>query len=283
MPSPFPGMDPYLEDPDIWPDFHDRLADEINSVLNQILPAPYYARLESRPELGVVDLEAGVPYTRRIIPDVGVVSPEKEVEGRGGVALLDAPRTTVSESIELVVPSEEAQHRFVEVRDPRRRHRLVTLIEIVSPSNKRRGVDRQEYLRKHGEVYDSDASIIELDLLRGGERILHSIHIINAVEERQPPPDYVVLINRAWRRTEEVYCQVFPIALREMLPVILVPLREGEAEVPLDLQYVFNHVYDRGPYLRGAVDYTEPPNPPLRAENAAWAAQLLRERGILPA
>jgi hypothetical protein len=53
MPSPFPGMDPYLEAPDIWPDFHDALAGEISSELNRTLPRPYYARLEMRPEVGI--------------------------------------------------------------------------------------------------------------------------------------------------------------------------------------------------------------------------------------
>ncbi len=92
----------------------------------------------------------------------------------------------------------------------------------------------------------------------------------------EPPADYVVLVNRAWRR---LAYQVFPFTLREPLPCIPVPLKQGEAEVPLDLQFVFNRAYDGGPYRLGAVDYTQPPDPPLSGDDAEWAERLLRERG----
>src|SRR5438034_9405998 len=105
MPSPFPGMDPYLEAPDIWPDFHEALAGEIRGVLNQTLPAPYYARLEMRPEVGVVGLEAAAEYTRRIVPDVSVAQPPRS-GGAGGVAVLELPRSAISPSVEIKVPSE---------------------------------------------------------------------------------------------------------------------------------------------------------------------------------
>lgn len=280
MPSPFPGMDPWLESSDIWPDLHDRLASDLSAVLNQILPGPYYARLEMRPEVQVVDQEEGVPYKRLRIPDVAVVDPERKTAGRG-IALLSGLRTTASPSVEVVSPADEGKHASVQILDPRRGHRLVTFIEIVSPSNKIAGADRQAYVDKHQEVYGSEASIIEIDLLRGGQRILHDAYVANAVAEMKPWPDYVVLINRAWRRGGKPAYEIFPIPLREMLPCILVPLREGEAEVPLDLQYVFNRAYDSGPYRRGAVDYGRPPHPPLSGEDANWARQRLREANIV--
>src|SRR5947209_8330394 len=122
MPSPFPGMDPYLEAPDIWPDFHDALAGEIRGFLNQTLPAPYYARLEMRPEVGIVD-EGG--YTRRIVPDVAVARLPFPPAGTGGVALLEAPRAKLSKSVRVRVPNEPLRHPMVEIRDPTRGHRLV--------------------------------------------------------------------------------------------------------------------------------------------------------------
>jgi hypothetical protein len=93
----------------------------------------------------------------------------------------------------------------------------------------------------------------------------------------KPPPDYLVVLSRSWQRFEDQRrCFARPWSVREMLPCIPIPLREGETEVPLDLQYVFNRAYDGGPYRRGAVDYSRPPRPPLTDEDAAWAEDLLR-------
>lgn len=272
MPSPFPGMDPYLEAPDIWPDLHDALAGEIRGVLNASLPAPYYARLEMRPEIGIVEDE---PALRRIVPDVAVVRRPAR-PGETGVAVAEAPRTRISQSLEVEVAGEPLRHAFVEIRDPSRGHRLVTLIEIVSPANKAPGPDRKAYLRKQREVLESDASLVELDLLRHGERLLLSRELERFVQQLRPQPDYLVLVNRAWRRAVGgMAYQVFPVSVTEPLPCIPVPLREDRDEVPLDLQFVFSHAYDRGPYRRGAVDYGQPPGVPLPSELTAWAAQCL--------
>jgi hypothetical protein len=268
-------MDPYLEAPDIWPDFHDRFADQLSGHLNHILPQPYYARLEMRPEVGIVE-DGG--FQRRIVPDVAVVRPPRSPVEQGGVAVLEATRTTISPSFEVSIASESIRHSFIEIRDPSRGHRLVTLIEIASPSNKRPGPDRQAYLRKQSEVLGSDANLIELDLLRTGERLIVDPSLRAAVEGSTPTPDYIALVDRSWRRGEALrVCQVFPIVVTGMLPVIPVPLRQGQDEVPLDLQYNFNRAYDSGPYRRGAVDYTQPPRPLLTAESATWAEQVLRE------
>src|SRR5437764_6644253 len=103
MPSPFPGMDPYLESPDIWPDFHDALAAELRAVLNQTLPRPYYARLEMRHEVGIVEDEGG---TRRIVPDVAFVRHPRR-SSSGAVGVLDQPRTEISSHFDVEVPGEQ--------------------------------------------------------------------------------------------------------------------------------------------------------------------------------
>jgi hypothetical protein len=268
-------MDPYLEAADIWPDFHSGLAGEIRAELNSSLPPPYYARLEMRPEVGIVE-ESG--YTRRIVPDVAVVRRPQPETSAESVAVLSAPRTTISRSVEITVRSELIRHAYVEIRDPSRGHALVTLIEIVSPSNKRRGPDRRAYQQKQTEVLESDANLIELDLLRSGERLLADLELQAWIANRQPPPDYLVLVNRAGKRADGARAyQLFPILLAESLPCIPVPLRQGQDELPLDLQFVFNRVYDSGPYRRGAVNYAQPPEPPLLGDQAAWAEQRLRE------
>jgi hypothetical protein len=171
----------------------------------------------------------------------------------------------------------------VEIRDPTRGHRLITLIEIVSPSNKRSGPDRQAYLKKQREVLESDANLIELDLLRGGERLLTNLELQAVVAGFQPAPDYLVLVNRAWRRIDAAMgYSIYPVFLTEALPVIPVPLRQEQAEVPLDLQFVVNRAYDNGPYRRGAIDYGQPPQPPVPAELAEWLEQQLRAVGARP-
>lgn len=272
MPSPFPGMDPYLEAPYIWPDFHNALAGEIRTALNQSLPRPYYARLEMRPEVGLRDESEG---SRSIIPDVAVA----RLPGGGTTALAELPRTSISPSLEVTVEAPQFRHAFVEVRDPDRGHDLITLVEIVSPSNKQSGPDRRSYLLKQQEVLESDANLVELDLLRGGARLLALATLERFVAGLEPAPDYLALVNRAWRRlSERLAYQVFPILLTESLPCIPIPLREGEKEVPLDLQFLFNRVYDGGPYQRGGVNYDEAPTPPLTQAKARWAEELLRRK-----
>jgi Protein of unknown function (DUF4058) len=277
MPSPFPGMDPYLEAPHIWPDLHDSLATEIRNDLNQTLPTPYYARLEMRPELGIIEERA---VRQRIIPDITVVRHPRPVHepDAGGLAVLTQSRREVSKFIEYEVITDAIRHHFVEIRDSTQAHKLITLLEIVSPSNKRAGPDREAYETKQREVLKSDANLIELDLLRGGRRILPELALEALIRELEPPPAFIVLVNRAWRRDRGAAAyQVFPVGLREWLPCIAVPLKEDENEVLLDLQFVFNRAYDGGPYRRGAVDYAGTPSDPLLTpEDAAWAAELTR-------
>jgi len=275
MPSPFPGMDPYLEAPDVWPDFHDALAAAIRTDLNRTLPAPYYARLESRPEIGIAE---NGERSRRIVPDVAVL--RQRGSGRetaAGAALADLPRKVISKSIEIEVLNEPLQHHFVEIRDPTRAHQLVTLIEIASPSNKQAGLDREGYLKKQQEIVRSDASLVELDLLRGGKRLQEDPNLLKAIASLSPRPHYVMVVNRAWKRVEGgTACEVFAVTVREMLPCIPIPLRADEEEVPLDLQYVVNLAYDGGPYRRGAVDYAQTPSPPLEGDDDTWRAEQLQ-------
>ncbi len=277
MRSPFPGMDPYLEANAIWPDLHDALAGEIRNELNQALPASYYARLEMRTEVGIVE-EDGI--RQRIVPGIVVVRqpyPPRKPEG-GGTAVLTQARREISRWIEYKVPTDPIRHHFVEIRDSLRGHKLITLIEILSPSNKRTGDDREAYEDKQREVLTSDTNLIELDLLRGGRRILTDPGLADMIHGLDPPPTYLVWVNRSWRRVPKLAAyQIFPVGLRELLPCIPVPLKRDDDDVLLDLQVIFNRAYDTGPYRRGAVDYSAPPPPPaLGDEDAVWAAERTR-------
>jgi hypothetical protein len=276
---PFPGMDPYLEAPPIWPDFHDAFAGEIRAELNALLPPPYYARLQARPEIGIT---LSGERVRRIVPDISVMRRQLReapvVYAAAPAAVLEYPRQQATPTIDLRIPSDPMMHRFVEIRDSQRNHKLVTLIEIVSPSNKLPGPDRRAYESKQMEILNSDANLIEIDLLRGGQRLLPYPELEAAVYDLAP--DYLVLLNRsALREGYWIDFSLYPVALREMLPCILVPLAGDDPDVLLDLQVGFNRAYRDGPYTR-MVDYEADPEPPLRAEDSAWADQLLRASGL---
>jgi hypothetical protein len=267
-----------LAAPDIWPDLHEALAGELRAELNLLLPHPYYARLEVRPEVGIVD-DAGT--VRRIVPDVTVIRKASDAPTAAATVTVSERRATISASVEVTVASEPLRHQVVEIRDASRGHKLLTLIDIVSPSNKRAGVDRRAYLRKQREVLESDASLVEIDLLRSGERLLPNAELEAYLCGLDPPPAYLVLVNRAWRRLGvEMAYQLFAVSVRDVLPCIAIPLRAGEDEVTLDLQWIFNQAYDRGPYRRGAVNYEGALEPPLEPDDIYWMYQRLREQGL---
>jgi hypothetical protein len=272
MRSPFPGMDPFLESADIWPDFHDHLAGQIARNLNRSLPRPYYARLDMRPEVGII----GKPSTGRIVPDVAIVHPTHSPPSiPAGSAVIDRPRSDQSPSVRIVVPNEPMRHRFVEVRDGSRGHQLVTLIEIVSPSNKRPGPDRRAYESKQKEILESDTSLIEIDLLRGGLPLVGGPRVVETLGRLQPPADYLIGVSRAWLRGATLDYELFAIQLQDPLPCIPVPLRQGDSEIPLDLQYTFEQIYADGPYARGAIDYQVPPDPPVPPHLESWLGKCL--------
>lgn len=277
--SPFPGMDPFLEAPDVWPDFHDALAAVIRGELNDVLPDRYYAELRSRPELGIIMHEG---LMRRIIPDVTVVRREvreaRAPYATAGAPVLELPRTQSSPGVDFRLLYDEYQHRFVEIRDSARDHKLVTVIEIVSPSNKHPGADRHAYESKQQAILNSDTNLIEIDLLRVGRRLLPFLELFYEIDRFNP--DYLIMLNRSSRREGHwVDFTGYPVKLRDPLPCIPVPLLEPDPDVLLDLQVAFNRVYAEGPYTR-KIDYRADPEPPLEDEDAVWADQLLRAVGL---
>lgn len=231
MPSPFPGMDPWVESPVVWLDFQNSLANGISSQLNQFLPDRYYALLEIRNE---------VMWSAKARPQVSRVSDVAEVAS-------------------------------VRIKDSKRDHEVVTAIEIVSPANKRPGEDRDSYLSKRKQIVESDTSLIEIDLLRDGERAWTEREYASQLTNLDPAPSYLVAVGRSWHRRLPARYHVFPVPLRDLLPVIPIPLRESEEELSLDLQHIFRRTYESGPYARGAVDYSKPADPPLSDDDSKWA------------
>ncbi len=267
MPSPFPGMDPYLENPEVWPNAHARLIADIQETLNARIRPKYFAWIESRIYLSD-ELDPG---RRVLIPDVRVsgfsqqsMPPRSTANSSTSTAVLD-----VAEPIEVLdLIDDEITESQLQIFDAEHR-RLVTVIELLSPANKIAGSSgRESYLRKRKELLQSPVQWVEIDLLRDGQRILGG-----AV---YPTCDYTVYVSWARNRPR---AKIWPIFLRQRLPVIPVPLLDPDADAQLDLGAVLNTAYDKSAF-DVSINYRSNPIPPLSAEDAAWADSLLREKGL---
>lgn len=262
MPSPFPGMDPWLEAPARWGTFHHDMISEIKNRLTQDLRPKYYARVEER----VYISDPADPGRRVIIPDVRILARDQYPES----AAFETQATAVAEPIVLTtLIDDEIREAYIEVRDAADR-RVVTVVEVVSPTSKVRGSrGRNSYQQKRSEVMNSDTHFVEIDLLRAGEPI--------AAREPLPPGDYFVHVSPADQRPEGL---IWSIKLRQELPTIGIPLLPEDDDASLDLQAVFSTIYDQSAYDLD-VDYTaDPPPPPLAKADADWAAERLREAGL---
>ena len=262
MPSPFPGMDPYLEGPDIFPDFHDSVITYLRESLQANLPAPYFAAIGRR---------VWIEMSRRSIgPDVHVLHTARRSAERanpgGAIAVATAP-------VAVRVAHDEFREPLIEVyaREGQGK-RLVASLEVLSLSNKTPGAHgRDLYVRKQRELLASEVHIIEIDLLRAGEHV--SAVPLDEAQAACGAFDYHVSIHR-FDDVETFF--VYPIRLEDRLPTIEVPLLPGDPSVPLDLQSVFNRCYDAGPYAR-EIDYGHDPIvPPLSADREAWVVERAR-------
>ena len=274
MPSPFPGMDPFLEHPQVFPDLHDRLITNLSEHLQLRLPPPYFAVIGSKVFVDVSESLMG--------PDVQVRRNQDRngagsTEANGGSVAVAAAVRRAPVVVE-VPASEDERQLMVEIRTRQPSNRLVTMIEVLSLSNKTPGPDFEKYRQKLEETLASQVHLVEIDLLRGGRHATAVPH--RSAQEQAGPFDYHVCI-RAYDRPQQRL--VYPILLADALPTINIPLLSGDAPVPLDLQAVFNRCYDAGPYARW-VNYAETvPPPPLSREQTEWVLRLLHEKGLLPA
>lgn len=261
MPSPFPGMDPYLEGSE-WTSFHAELAVEIARQLRPKLRPRYIALPVKRfitesPEELIITAKSPNVY-----PDVGVaqVSPYPMPNQGSPVLTLDSPLQMET------VMAERVPHFTVEIRDIEERT-LVTLIEILSPANKH-GKGYHDYLAKRQRILLSTAHLLEIDLLRKGQRV--------PMRQLLPPASYFVFLSRYEKRP---IIDVWQIALDQPLPVVPIPLLSGDKDITLDLQLAVTNIYDSVGYDL-LFDYTKPPDVPLEEKAAQWAATLLKNRPI---
>jgi hypothetical protein len=263
MPSPFPGMDPYLEHPALWPGVHQRLITYLGDMLNAVLPPHYVADIGER--LYVVQPD------RSIYPDVVVVEPPaaaprpEPVSGGPAAALRSDPPWV------LTVEPIERREVFIDILSVGDTSRVVTVIEVLSPSNKTAGSEGQQlYITKQQEILQSSTHLIEIDMLRHGD---HTVAAPHQSLRQRGAWDYLVCLHRGGQRGRY---EVWACSLRQRLPRIRVPLTNGDADVALDLQAVFDRCYDEGAYAR-RLDYRHAPLIPLSENDQAWALAVLRE------
>ena len=252
MPSPFPGMNPYLEREGVWQDFHDRF---IPAAAEALLPevAPNYI-VQVAAHAYIHELPAG---ERRLVgrPDISATVNPVQQEHQSDRAALIAPA-----KVRLPIAVDIERQPYLEIRD-RDGERIVTVIELLSPSNKRSGADREQYLAKREELFQSRIHLVEIDLLRGGPRL---------PANELPPTDYYAIVSRSADRPT---ADLWPIALRQPLPPIPIPLDAPRADAILNLQMILDRVYDGAGYKHYV--YRTPPQPQLSEADALWAKQFL--------
>ena len=256
MPSPFPGMDPYLDDVEKWSGLHHLL---ITSTVAQLQPSlnqrGYYADPGERVWLSESE--------RTILPDVVLARGSRSGprHSEGGTLIADEP---------VRVRCEEFREPFIDIRDSAT-HRVIAGIEFISPSNKLSRDGRKLYRRKQRDTQLHGIHLVEIDLTRRGRSIVDLPSEILRVENC----DYLANLVRHRRLDFEYY----PIRLRDRLPRIRLPLRAGDEDAVLDLQQAFDDAYDTGPYSV-RVDYSSVCEPPLGENDAAWANELLKTKGL---
>jgi len=250
-------MDPYLEISE-WSNFHFDLIAAIKDQLQPLIFPNYLVVTETR-----VYLERHDGDTLRFIPDVGF-----QPTGAHGAPWQSASSAVAQAEPDVylaVLPEEHREHYLV-LRD-RGKNELVTVIEILSPTNKLAGSDgNREYQEKRERLLESHVNLIEIDLLRGGQR----------PRLNRPQPgwmDYCIYLHRATERRKILAWQ---FTMRQSLPQIPVPLSEGDPDVQLNLQAAFTSLYDRLGYLM-RIPYHQPLAPPLRAEDEAWVREQLKK------
>jgi hypothetical protein len=255
MPSPFPGMNPYLERSAVWHDFHEAFIPALREQLVPQIRPNYIAKVYEEVYIHELSAEQRRPLGR---PDVAIA------ELGEGVVTVAGPRVAAPATGVLTEPALDIERlAFIEIRE-RESNRLITAIELLSPANKIRGQDRGQYLGKRAWLIKGCVNLVEIDLLRGHPRM---------PIEQAAKSDFLVLVSRA---LDQPQADLWPFSLRNPIPDIPVPLKPGEREPMLDLQAALHRVYDAAGYEDYI--YDGEPEPPLTPEQAEWAKAFVPRR-----
>jgi len=250
-------MNPYLEQADVWPDFHNTFLVAMREELVRQLQPRYFVRVEEHIYVQEYDSEDRRPLGR---PDVSIL-PTRNPRNSGGGVAIDEPRTGI-EPVAVMIPpgADEIRSAFLEIRDREDRH-VVTAIELLSPANKYAGADRDVYWNKVRRILGSRTHFVEIDLLRGGPRMPWL---------DLPACSYYALVSRADERPR---AEVWAVGLRDQLPQVAIPVKSGDREAQIDLQLLLRRVYDSAGYHDSI--YDGHPEPRLAVDDEKWAEQVL--------
>lgn len=258
MPSPFPGVDPFIEASGRWIGFHNILIAHCSELLNDRLPENYLAVVDERLELVELSDEWRRRHRR---PDVAVVRDANPVAPTGHSAA--GSLATAIEPTPVTLPEyEEVAESYIEIVSLPDQE-LVTSIEILSPTNKSRG-DGGDYLAKRAVLLRRGINLVELDLLLGGERL--------PARDALPAGDFYAFVSRRERRPK---ADVYAWSIRQAIPPIPIPLKSPDEDAMLDLAAAFKTTYDRGRYDRG-LRYDLPLPATIGESDRAWAMLQVR-------
>jgi hypothetical protein len=267
MKSPFPGMDPYIETCGLWEGFHGHLVEAIYQAIATVLPRGYSVDTAVRGY--VVLMESEGKKERLAKSDVTITEPasrKKPRRKKGGVAVAEPDQSDDSVQMRAFV-AERFEETFIEIYAEEEERFLVTCIEVLSPSNKRKGTEGwKEYERKRQAMLLGKANFLEIDLLRGGPKM--------PMLDSWPDCPYTLLV---CRQIDAPDCRVWPAHFRHRLPVIPVPLFEPDSDLRLDLQPLIDGIYSLGRYHE-RIDYARPLVPALPDADAAWVCDVLKDR-----
>lgn len=255
-------MDPYLELH--WRDVHQRLATYACDQLQTKLPGDLIARMEEQVYVEPHDDQA---EGRIIYPDVRVTEHRGRAGEEGGVAVADE---VVAEPLIIYVP-EPATEAYIEIREANARQRLITVIELLSHSNKSTPRGRKKYIEKQEELEATNVSLVEIDLLRRGSWMMC---VPKSRIPRGRRTEYGACVRRGWDSSR---LEFYPLPIRKRLPSIAIPLRKRDKDVPLNLQALVDQCYANGRY--DSIDYKAGPRPPFDTADATWLDDLLKSAG----
>jgi len=253
MPSPFPGMNPYLELPVLWAEFHSRLIVAISDALTPQLRPNYYVAVETRSYLDAdgADLLVGIPDA------VVLPATAQPVSAQSTIATQVRPQ-----QVRLPMPT-EVKERYLEVREVGT-HTVITAIEVLSPNNKRNGEGRAAYEKKRLRILGSASHLVEIDLLRENP----PMPMLGAEDSG----DYRIVVSRASTRP---MADLYGFRLPEPIPAFALPLKSEDEAIEVKLQNVLLDVYERGSYAV-RIDYRQPvPPPKLSPAEQAWVDEIL--------
>ncbi len=259
MHSPFPGMDPYLEDAAYWSGFHAKLIVAISASITRALPAGYYADVEQHVWLQDEDFDVRETFG---YPDAFVAGHSNT----GAVAVAAEKSVSVSTEVTLAKTPRKSQQKFVKIVD-QPGNRVITVIELLSPSNKHNGPDREQYIIKRNQCLASGTHFVEIDLLRDGDRMPLG-------RPRPAIADYYAIVVRANLFPK---ASVWAFTVRDPMPILPIPLKVKDGDITLELRDCFDRAYEDGGY-QNRIDYRSPPAIPLRRPDQAWADEFLKAK-----